>query len=221
MLYGQRDIFDPVHEYAMSPAAAGKLVQCGYLNGHSPTRSPETVRRELDARGRPLVVVTAGGGGDGFNLLRTYLEAVAAGLIPPGVHSLVVTGPLMTRAKRDLLRGAVPSDRVTLLDFTPDLVSYIAAADLVVSMAGYNTVCETLSLGIRSLLVPRVRPRAEQRIRAERMVQRGLAHMLLPEDMTPASLACNVDAGLSAELPQAGLEFTGLALASQHIREML
>jgi predicted glycosyltransferase len=67
LLYGERQVFDPVREYGMSQAAAAKLVPCGYLGRRIEARSPEVVRRELDAGGRRLVVVTAGGGGDGFD----------------------------------------------------------------------------------------------------------------------------------------------------------
>ena len=41
-----------------------------------------------------------------------------------------------------------------------------AEADMVVSMAGYNTVCELLSFGRNAILVPRAEPVKEQLIRA-------------------------------------------------------
>lgn len=221
LLYGQREVFDPVREYAMSPLATAKLVECGYLDRVTPSRSREVVRRELGAGDRPLVVVTVGGGGDGFDLIKTYLDALAAVPALASIHSLVVTGPLMARDRRDLLRTAAQAEGLTLLEFTPDLVSYIAAADLVVSMAGYNTVCETLSLGVRALLVPRVRPRAEQRIRAERLAQRGCARVLLPEDLSPQRLADEIIAALTAPPPEVRLNFDGLSRASQAIAELL
>jgi predicted glycosyltransferase len=127
----------------------------------------------------------------------------------------------MARGKRDLLRNAARDERVTLLEFTPDLVSYIAAADLVVGMAGYNTVCETLSLGVRALFVPRVRPRAEQRIRAERLAERGFARVLLPEDLTPECIAAEVEAALAAPQAEVTLDFDGLERVGQAIAELL
>ncbi len=221
LLYGQREVFDPVREYAMSPLATAKLVECGYLDRVRPSRPGEVVRRELGAGDRPLVVVTVGGGGDGFDLIHTALDALTSAPALAGIHSLVVTGPLMARDRRDLLRMAARAEGLTLMEFTPDLVSYIAAADLVVSMAGYNTVCETLSLGVRALLVPRVRPRAEQRIRAERLAQRGYARVLLPEDLSPQRLADEIVAALAAPPPEVRLNFDGLSRASQAIAELL
>jgi predicted glycosyltransferase len=220
LLYGQREVFDPVREYAMSPTAAAKLVPCGYLGGVTPTRSREAVRRELDADGRPLIVVTVGGGGDGFDLPKTYLEALAAHALCDA-HSLIVTGPLMARKKRELLQSAARAEHLTLLEFTPDLISYLAAADLVISMAGYNTVREALALGARLLLVPRVRPRAEQRLRAERLAKRGLARVLLPHHLSPVRLAAEIEAALASPLPDVTLDFNGLTRVSHAIVELL
>src|SRR5688572_17227395 len=148
LLYGEPAVFDPVREYKMSPTAAAKLVTCGYLGRTQSTRPREAVRRELDVGDRPLIVVTVGGGGDGFELLQTYLDALDLGGPLRSAHHLVVTGPLMARGKRDQLLGSLSRKHLTVIEFTPDLISYLAAADLVVSMAGYNTVCEMLSLGV-------------------------------------------------------------------------
>jgi len=205
----------------MSPAAAAKMIACGYLGRAAATRAPQTVRRELDTGDRPLIVVTAGGGGDGFDLIENFLDAQAASPTLRAAHSLVVTGPLMARGKRDLLKSATRADNLTLIEFTSDLMSYLAAADLVVSMAGYNTICETLSLGARLVLVPRVRPRSEQRLRAERLAARGLARVLLPDDLSPERLAAEVQAALAAPPPAVTLDLGGLARASRAIIEML
>ncbi len=220
LLYGQRDVFDPVREYGMSATTAAKIAPCGYLGGATPARSAEAVRRELDADGRPLLVVTVGGGGDGFAIPKTCLDMLAAGSLRD-TQTLIVTGPLMTRSKRELLRSAARMERVTLVEFTPDLISYLAAADLVVGMAGYNTVREVLSLGRRLLLIPRVRPRAEQRLRAERLAARGLARVILPDDLTRERLAAEIEAALASPAPKMTLDFDGLQRASQSIREML
>jgi predicted glycosyltransferase len=45
-------------------------------------------------------------------------------------------------------------------------------------MGGYNTFCEVLSYDKPALIVPRERPRQEQRIRAERAAALGLAAVL-------------------------------------------
>jgi predicted glycosyltransferase len=214
LLYGEREVFDPVREYKMSPTAESKLVSCGYLGGATPTRSREDIRRELDVSNRPLIVVTVGGGGDGFDLLQTYLQALDLESPLRTVHTLVVTGPLMARGKREQLQGSCRARRLTLKEFTPDLVSYLAAADLVVSMAGYNTVFELLSLGVRTLLIPRIRPRREQQLRAERLAARGFARVLHPNQLSPQRLASEIANMLASPANLNGLAYASKAIIS-------
>ena len=66
----------------------------------------------------------------------------------------------------------------------------IEAAAGVVAMGGYNTFCEILSLDKRALIIPRVRPREEQLIRARRAAHLGLVDMLMPDQADdPAVMA--------------------------------
>ena len=220
LFYGQREVFDPVQAYGMSPLATTKFVECGYVRRTAVSRKPDAVRRELNIEDKPLVVVTVGGGGDGYEIVKIYLEMLAASN-GPSFHSVIVTGPLMPRAKRKALRKAVMGKPVTLLEFTPDLTSYMKAADLIVSMAGYNTVCEILSLQKRALLIPRTRVRAEQRIRATALAGRGLVHMLLPEELTPKRLAVEIEAALVSPCPQVNLNLNALQNVSQAVSALL
>jgi predicted glycosyltransferase len=56
-------------------------------------------------------------------------------------------------------------------------------------MGGYNTTCEAISLGKRTLIVPRTSPRTEQLIRATRLETRGLVNVMHPNDVSPGSLS--------------------------------
>ncbi|MEZ4589778.1 MAG: glycosyltransferase [Chloroflexota bacterium] len=220
-LYGERTVFDPVTAYGMSQLAERKLVSCGYLRRVEVGRSAEAVRRELNIGHEPLVVVTVGGGGDGHAILKTYLEMLATAVSTPNFHTLLVTGPLMAEGKRQSLRKMAANLPVTFMEFTSDLGSYLSAADLVISMAGYNTVCELLSLGKRTLLIPRVQTRAEQLIRAMMLAERGLAHLLLPSELTPERLRQAMEATLAAPPPQNQLNMNGLTTVSTAVRDLL
>ena len=83
--------------------------------------------------------------------------------------------------------------------FTDDMVSYMNAADLVVSMGGYNTICEILSLKKRAIVVPRTEPVQEQWIRAQHMAQRGLLRAIHPAELTPELLVRSIREELSKE----------------------
>jgi predicted glycosyltransferase len=82
--------------------------------------------------------------------------------------------------------------RVEILTFDTNLEDLMERAVGVVAMAGYNTFCEILSLDKRAILVPRVRPRREQVMRAMRAASMGLAHTLDPEG--PHDPALMIDA---------------------------
>lgn len=220
LLYGQRAVFDPLTAYGMTPAAAAKVIECGYLRRAATARSADSVRRELNCADRPLIVVTVGGGGDGHDIVRHYLDMLG-GRDAPDRHSVVVTGPLMSESKRRALARQAKGLPVTLLAFTPDLLSYMAAADVVVSMAGYNTVCEILSLGKRAVLIPRTRVREEQLLRADGLARRGLATVIAPADLTPDRLRAAVDAALSAPPPVVDLNLDGLARAGAALARLV
>ena len=85
----------------------------------------------------------------------------------------------------------------TVKDFVPSTWELFREADLVLSTCGYNTMTELLVHARRSILVPRVLHREEQRIRARRMEELGLATCLHPEDVTPASMGTAIRAALA------------------------
>ncbi len=193
LVYGDPTVYDVVAEYGLSAGAAAKVRYVGYLRRPASRRSPEQVRAELGLRTDRLVVVTAGGGGDGRDLFRAMGEALRHRTRPADFDCLLVGGPLMSEADRATLQElAGVGAHVHVLDFAKDMASYLAAADGVISMGGYNTVCELLSLERPSLIVPRVRPRKEQLIRAEALAARGLVRMLHPDDLSPSRLLAAV-----------------------------
>src|SRR5699024_1841510 len=105
--------------------------------------------------------------------------------LPAGQVGVVLTGPFMRRSARQRLRQLVDDkpDK-TLVEFVPDPGDFIDRAASVVSMAGYNSVCELLTSGARTLLVPRAKPRTEQLLRARRMSELGLVDMVGPADLS-------------------------------------
>jgi predicted glycosyltransferase len=110
------------------------------------------------------------------------------------LKTLLVTGPeLKPERTQDFCRAARSGDGLHVIEFTDDLMSYMNAADVVISMAGYNTICELLTLGKRSILVPRVKPVEEQRIRAERLAAFRAFRIILPDELTPQVLESAIE----------------------------
>ena len=102
-----------------------------------------------------------------------------------------------------------------------DVASYVQAADIVVSMGGYNSVCELLSLGKPALIVPRTFPRREQLIRAEALDRLGLLRMIDPADVGPHRLLAEMQALLEQPPQPQRLPMRGLPGAADEIEALL
>jgi predicted glycosyltransferase len=192
-VYGNQDLYDPVAEYGISEQTAAKMVFTGYIPRKIPDKKAvQLVREEMGAgNGKRLVVVTTGGGGDGYAVMDTYLElmegyAAKNGQIP--FKSVLVTGPFMPLQKRKKLFKRARALNMRAFHFYRQMEKLLAAADLVVGMGGYNTVCETLSQGTATLLIPRETPRKEQLIRAKALSSRHLMDYIPWQKLSAAAM---------------------------------
>lgn len=190
LVVGSPDVFDLKAEYRFPPLAASKVEYCGYI-ARKPGRTARIQTRRALGLGdqEPLVLVTPGGGEDGYAMVDTAIKALAsvADAVRPRTH--IVCGPQMPDAqRRAVLEQAQALAGVSAQEFSDDMMSLMGAADVVLAMGGYNTVCELLSCARRAVLVPRVRPGQEQCIRAERLAAMGLLSMVHPDTLTPQAL---------------------------------
>ncbi|MCC6314746.1 MAG: hypothetical protein IT337_12130 [Thermomicrobiales bacterium] len=211
LVYGERDLYDPVREYGMSEQAALKTRFCGYLAPVPPRRPPDAIRAALGAEGRPLIAVSVGGGADGGPLLRAYLEGLRDER-NRDVVSYVVVGPLLPAA--DVATVVALSEglpNLTLVSLDPDYLAVARAADVLVSMGGYNSMTEAAYLGKRAIVAPRVPGSEEQVIRADRFAQRGLVTNLPPDELSAARLWELIRAELDRHQPPSrALSFDGV-----------
>jgi predicted glycosyltransferase len=86
------------------------------------------------------------------------------------------------------LKGLKKSKRIQIEKFTSDFLAYLAGADLSISMAGYNTTMNILATDVPALVWPFAENR-EQRLRAERLADRGALKLINDQDLNPADLA--------------------------------
>ena len=189
-VYGLPQVYDPIEAYGFPADVANKTTFTGYLPRET---NPEvTLPADVQAivQQGPFLLVTPGGGGDGAQLVDATLTAYERfnGRLP--WPALVVYGPFLpARDRAGFERRAARLPRVTTLEFHEHLENLVEKAAGVVCLGGYNTFCEVLSLKKRSLIVPRVTPRAEQLLRAQAAASLGLAQTLDPARLTPETLA--------------------------------
>lgn len=231
---GCQALYDPIKEYELSDSIARKIRFCGYLGAERPTVSPEETRRELGIARETFVLVTVGGGRDGFPVLDAYLRLLDILPQQTELFSLLVGGPNLPQAEGDVVRERCreiamtkPDRQVRFVEFSPQLLEYMVAADLVVSMGGYNTLMEILSLEKRALIIPRVDLRLEQLIRALLFERLGLIQMVHPDQLTPETLAETFLAALHAPPPSrervraVGVDLNGLHRVKTHLLRLL
>jgi predicted glycosyltransferase len=213
-IYGERAIFDAVREYGFPDAVAARTRYCGYLK-----RATTSIERSA---GPPRVLVTTGGGEDGEAVLRAYLEDLVALPRAVALRSVIVCGPEMASSTRAALRDEFGSlADVEIVDFEVDMTRRYAECDVVVSMAGYNTICELLSFRRKAVLVPRVTPVQEQLIRARVLAERGLFRMVTPDALASGALMATVLETLAAPPPEHDVDLDGLPRIRARVRALL
>ncbi|MFM2066143.1 MAG: hypothetical protein RLZZ584_1052 [Pseudomonadota bacterium] len=226
LVVGEPEVFDVASEYAFPPPSAARLAYCGYIARRSALKPRDEVRAGFGlGLQQPLVLLTAGGGADGLTLMRSYLNGLLGCTQPPGWSTLLVAGPeLDAPARAELAELATRCTNVVCIDFTREMLSCMNAADLVVAMGGYNTVCELLTLRKPCIIVPRVVPVQEQWIRARRMQAVGLLDAIHPDDLTPALLQRKIELNLrtiAAGTRRPELAMTGLPRLQAQVAGLL
>jgi predicted glycosyltransferase/glutathione synthase/RimK-type ligase-like ATP-grasp enzyme len=188
LIYGSSEILETDRVYELPPLRHGAHY-CGYVVKRGPVAGVDAIRQAVGL-GKPRhVFVSAGGGGDGQSLMRSYVQAVR--LLGPRVKfgTLMAVGANAPPEILAELEAAARGLPIRVVPFVEHSRSHMAAADLVVCMAGYNTLSEVLYLKKKALVVPRPGPSAEQRMRAELFAKRGLIDVLDPTDLSPETLA--------------------------------
>src|SRR5947208_1933820 len=153
------------------------------INGPWVGKPSSWLRQELGLPTQgPLIVATVGSGSDGYPVLEAAQGAVERLRAEvPELHAVMVTGPFMPAEQQAVLQArATTTCRVMS---QADNFQLMAAADAVVTMGGYNSVCEALAVARPLVIVPRATHKVEQQIRAETLAARGLARWVHPRDV--------------------------------------
>jgi predicted glycosyltransferase len=224
-VYGIQEFYNPIVEYDMAESISRKIYFTGYIPRKIPGKEAvRNMRKELGVQqDEKLVVVTTGGGGDGYTVMRNYVSMLESA--PEGMpfKSVLITGPFMPKNKRRKIFKRSRKLGVRTYHFYRQMEKIFAAADLVVTMGGYNTLCEILSQGTPSLVIPRERPRKEQMIRAQAFKRHNLVDYIPWAEFTPQIIQKKILRLL--ETPEPYLEaisqfrLTGIETMQQRLRD--
>ncbi|MDP1966238.1 MAG: glycosyltransferase [Reyranella sp.] len=141
--------------------------------------------------GRGEVIVSAGGGAVGAQLLHAALKARPMTPLADRRWRLLV-GPNLPADDRAILAEAATAN-IVVEPVRGDFPALLRNAALSISQAGYNTVVETLCHADRAVLVPFGTAReTEQADRARLLAARGMVASVPPDRLSPETLAAAV-----------------------------
>jgi predicted glycosyltransferase len=205
-IYGCADLFDLVREYEFPETIAAKASYCGYVSREQapPPLEDADVERLFPQRHEQLVFVTGGGGADASFFMDKFIDAVRLMFPRVPFDAVLSTGPFMHPEQYMLLRRKAKGLPIHVTRHGQDNIRMLRRADLVISMAGYNTIAEILRYRKRAIVVPRSGPSAQQTIRTRLMGERGLFTVVHARELTAEGFAALIRRKLSEPPPASG-----------------
>ena len=214
-VYGDPAIYELARECRFPTSTTSKIRYVGYLDRRGRHAEPPEhhIAAALPAE---YALCMSGGGQDGSAVALAFAEARRC-----GIARVVVSGPFLPESTRSSLRSLAGEDaELRVVDFCPDPTPLISRAARLVTMGGYNSVCEALAQERPTLIVPREWPRREQAIRAERLHSLGLVDVLPWGELSADALRTWLSTS-SAATPTRRVRFTALEKVSELVAELL
>jgi predicted glycosyltransferase len=196
LIYGCEEVFDAAAEYGLRDQLQKQITYCGYVCSQRTHQNKSDIQQALGLTKDKLVLVTAGGGHDGYPMMQSCMDAFRLLGKELPFEVIFVAGPLMEHGLKKSLRRQGAELNIRVLSHVHESLGYLEAADLVITMAGYNSICEILSLQKRALVIPREGPRAEQKMRSRIFADRGLVDVLYPNELSSTKVAARIVANL-------------------------
>lgn len=210
MVHGDPSFASIGQTFPLASAIEAKVAYTGLVAAPPPDPAEE----------RFDILVSAGGGAAGAALVESTVAA--ARMADDGLAWCLITGPNLPKQAFDAAVADAPPN-FSIFRFRQDFASLLTGARLSVSQAGYNTVCDVLRAGCRSLLVPfTAGGETEQAVRAEQLERLGLATIVAEDALTPEGLLKAVNRALSGPPPQMhGLDLEGARGSAKVLRGLL
>lgn len=188
-LYGSSSVFDPISSYEFPPDITAKSQFCGYITDYDAGDDSSGLHSHRTSGGKKFVVLTVGGGdGWGEDLITDFLEIIQKHKSSISFESLILTGPFLKEDHWNRFKHIASDLPVKILKFVKETRPFLAQSDLVISTGGYNTVTDILCYARKALIIPRIKYRKEQFLRAKRMSELGLITLMHPDDVSAQNL---------------------------------
>jgi predicted glycosyltransferase len=167
------------------------VVYTGFITQQANPVNGRMLRRDLSISSeQKLVVASAGGGRSGYKLLTSVLDAGEILRDSLNFRLEVFTGPFMEKEEFEKLAARF-APGIGIQRYTRRFLDYLSAADLSVSLAGYNTCMNLLVTKVPALVYPYSRQR-EQPLRAKKIKNFLPMKILNDEDLRPDRLSDHI-----------------------------
>ncbi|TKB06329.1 glycosyltransferase family protein [Desulforhopalus sp. IMCC35007] len=196
------------------------LYYTGYVN-ETLTASNRSIRNEVNmGQQDSLIVASAGGGSVGSELFFAVISAFK-GLLKtsPLARLQIFTGPYCdAQMYEDLV--AHTSENIKVDRFSNSFTDWLMAADLSISMAGYNTCMNLLQTGVPALVLPFTQNR-EQHLRASKLSCAAPIEVLDKTDLNTEILLAKMIRQLQLQHQKTSVQLDGAARSLEIINTLL
>ena len=176
----------------------------GFVTRKVEPAAGKKLRRELAiGTQEKLIVASAGGGRSGYTLLSNIIAAVHQLPSSQQIRLEMFTGPFRDDGEFKKL-SANSTKQIRVRRFTQRFLDYLSAADVSVSLAGYNTCMNLLVTRVPALVYPYLRQR-EQPLRVAKIKNYLTIKILQDKDISPIPLGGHIQQMLGASRPPDGV----------------
>ncbi len=180
------------------------------------------LRRELGVGSQQkLIVVSAGGGRSGYTLLSNVLEAHHLLADSDQIRLEMFAGPFRDPEEyKALVARSAAGVRVQY--FTNRFLDYLSAADLSISLAGYNTCMNLMVTGVPALVFPYSKQQ-EQPLRVEKIKKFIPMKILGVKDLEPVLLSSYIQKQLTVSRPteRVSINLDGAENAASYLHQWI
>lgn len=193
----------------------------GFVSERPSSASNDQIREKLNLSGQhKLIVASIGGGGVGEELLYAVLEAFNIfSTSEPLAHLQIFTGPYCDSKDYETI-SSHKQHNITIDRFTDSFPDWLTAADLSISMAGYNTCMNILQTGVPALVFPFMQNK-EQTLRAIKLGKKFPMSILEQDDLAVDKLSIKIAQQLKSRSSNIPFALNGANESSKIINTLL
>lgn len=178
--------------------------------------------RLIDGPKSPYVLVSAGGGAEGFELVAPCIDAWKnlhrEGRISDHEMVIFIGAFAEDEAFSELCRRC-DNGPFRIEKFTDNFLAWMNDARVSISRAGYNTCANVLETSTRAVLVPSI-AMGDQEFRANKLHEMGLAISLDEDTLTPRRLETALLQAMTDPAPSHSLSLDGASRSARFVNAL-